>query len=242
VKLVCASDFHADWSTLGVSRFAEVEAAVAESVEVALDEKADCYLFAGDLSDPDTGGDTFRAIRLALATAARLARYNVRSIWVAGNHDVCEDGSGATTLSPLHAFMATEPLVAVAEQPCLVRLDETTAVLCLPFAAVSHGYDTAAMAAALWPSDPATRVVVVSHLMLPGIHPGSETTDMPRGREVLYPFEATARATLRLQGHYHQRQIYEAPAGPPIHIVGALARLTFGEQDHEPGYLVIDLD
>ena len=243
MKIVCSSDWHGDATTLGVRRFDEVVAAVEQSVEHAIAIGAEWYLFLGDLCDPDSGGDTFSTIALALRTATRLAQHRISSVWVAGNHDVCEDGTGATTLTPLRALETTPGYIFVAEVPRMIWLrDSDLALLALPFAAVSRGYDPAKSATQLWPTDSGpAHVVTASHLSLPGIHPGSETEDMPRGREVVYPFEATKRAALRLQGHYHQRQVYAAPAGPPVHVVGSLARLKFGEQEHDPGFLVVDV-
>lgn len=242
-KIVTSTDWHADAATLGVRRYDEVAAAVDESVDVAIDERADCYICLGDISDPDSGGDTFRAQFVMIRAAMKLANAGVRSIWLAGNHDVCEDGTGATTLTPLLALESTQ-LVHVAEQPRLVWLDPGLAVLCLPFMAVSHGHDIAAAASALWPSELNSgmpRVIVASHLTVPGVVAGEETTEMPRGRDVVYPFEQTKRAVLRLQGHYHHRQTFDArDGGPPLVIPGSLARLSFSDE-HEPSYLVINL-
>lgn len=258
MRIVCTSDWHGDWSTLGHRRHDEVAAAVDRSVDVAVEEKADAYLCLGDVSDPDTGGDTFRTIELVLRTALSLRERGIRSIWVAGNHDVCEDGSGASTLTPLRALEDAFPdEIHVASSPRLVWLDGDVAVLCLPFTPMSHGVDAATAAASLLgerglPPLPRrdgplrtgerARVVVAGHLMLPGIHPGGETTEMPRGREVLFPLAETRDAFLRLNGHYHARQIFDAgDGGPPIYIPGSLARLNFGEEGNEPSILVLDV-
>ena len=77
--------------------------------------------------------------------------------------------------------------------------------------------------------------------MLPGIHPGSETEDMPRGREVLFPGEQTRGAVARMNGHYHARQTHGlGDGGPDVIIPGSLARLGFGEESNEPGFLLVD--
>lgn len=248
-KLVVSTDWHGDHMTLGVRRHDEVERAVEASVDCAIEEHADCYVCLGDIADPDNGGDTLRAQLIAMRAALMLQKHGIRSIWLAGNHDVCEDGTGATTLTPMRALEALG-LVHVIEAPRLIWLKEPSlAMLCLPFVPVSHGVDVALAADALWPktlhgsaAPDAPHVVVASHLTVPGVVAGEETTEMPRGREVVYPFEQTTRAVLRLQGHYHHRQTFDpSDGGPPLIIPGALARLTFGDEEHEPGFLVVDL-
>lgn len=260
MKLVVTSDWHADHSTLGVRRYDEVTRAVDESVDAAINEKADAYICLGDVADPDTGGDTCRAQYLAMRTACKLAHHGIRSIWLRGNHDVWEDGTGACVLTPMRAleeidwptdYDASEVLVHVADHPRVVWLADDLAVLCLPFMPVSHAVDIEMMAAALYPSLSVRgdkklagppRVIVISHLTVPGVVAGEETNEMPRGREVVYPFAATKDAVLRLQGHYHARQQFEPnDGGPPLIIPGSLARLTFGDEEHEPGFLIINV-
>lgn len=239
MRYLVTSDWHADWTTLGRSRYIEIAEAVERTIEVALSERVDAYLFLGDLTDPDTGGDSYRAVTLALMTATRLAAKGVRSIWVAGNHDVCEDGTGTTTLAPLLAVSWMYPgRVWVATQPCAVPMSEDEWVLCLPFTPASHGADAAEAVRAHWPAR--GRVVVAAHLMLPGIHPGSEE-DMPRGREVVFPAGLTRAASVRLNGHYHARQTVDlGDGGPAVIVPGSMARLGFGEEQNEPGFLIVD--
>jgi DNA repair exonuclease SbcCD nuclease subunit len=240
MKIVVASDLHADWTSLGVSRFAEVEESAHKVVDHAVRVGAEAFLFPGDLADPDTGGGTFRAQALAVEMAMALAHHDIISVWLSGNHDVCEDGTGQCVLAPLGALSMYEPKIHVATRPRVVWLDNDVAVLCLPFIPASHGVDMAEAARELWPE--AHRIIVLSHLTIPGIVPGTETNDMPRGREVLYPLAETVRAAARIQGHYHQRQMFDpGDGGPPIIIPGALARLGFGEQDHDPGFIVLDV-
>lgn len=253
MKIIASSDFHVDWTTLGVPRWDEVEAAAWKTVEHAVKEKADLYLFLGDLADPDTGGSSFRAAGLAIEIAQRLRDEGIISVWIAGNHDVWEDGSGASTLTPLASFAKATNVswqhqtVFVAERPALftIRLAKgalpSLFVLALPFVATSHGEDMSEAVTRLWPDAPPAPVIVASHLMVDGVHPGTETTEMPRGREIGYPVEATARAHMRLQGHYHRAQSVPMREGPPMIIPGNLARLTFGEENHEPSFLDLEV-
>lgn len=252
MKIVVTSDWHGDWSTLGVRRYDEVARAVGESIDAAINENADAYICLGDVADPDTGGDTCMAQYLAMNAACKLARHGIPSIWIRGNHDVWEDGTGACVLTPMKALEDNDAPVYVATSPRVVWLRDDVAVLCLPFTPVSHAVDIEMMAAALFPTmhtaedgairPQSPRVIVASHLSVPGVVAGEETHEMPRGREIVYPFEATKTAVLRLQGHYHARQQFDpGDGGPPLIIPGSLARLTFGDETHDPGYLVIDL-
>lgn len=226
---------------MGLSRHDEVERAVELTVQDAIDRNVDLYLFLGDLTDPESQGHASRAQALAIRTALRLQDHEIKSIWIPGNHDVHEDGTGKTTLTPLTAFDDDDSDIYVAEEPRLIYVAEKLAVLCLPFTPVSHGVDLDAKVRELWPHD-GTRVIVISHLTVPGVMPGSESTEMLRGREISYPFEATKEAILRLQGHYHCRQDFDPKdGGPPIIIPGSLARLTFNEEDYEPSYLHVEI-
>ncbi len=237
MKLLFTSDWHLDHTTDGHARFDEVSAAVDHSVKVATEEKVDLYIFAGDLSDPD-GFAVHRAQSKAMATAAQLKKNGIPSLWVAGNHDVVEDGYGTTVLSPL----AASGLCHVFEAPGVHTIADNV-IIVLPFTPRSHAYEPAAFVRQMGAKLPAkvrqsSRVLVVGHLGLAGINPGSETTEMPRGREVLWPLDELTkwfpRATL-VGGHYHKAQEYKG-----VNIVGSLARLTHGEEKHEPSMLLLE--
>jgi hypothetical protein len=79
-------------------------------------------------------------------------------------------------------------------------------------------------------------------LTVPGIEPGSETREMPRGREVRYPVEAIRERwgdrAVMLNGHYH-RAYHRAES--PVVVPGSLERLTRGEARNEPGCLILEV-
>jgi DNA repair exonuclease SbcCD nuclease subunit len=241
MKFLVTSDWHADWSTLGVSRYSDVENAVSETVHAAIEHQVDAYVFAGDLTDPDSGPAVFDAMALAGNTAARLRQANIPSLWIPGNHDVIEDGTGRTTLraslQPLRMFSG----VHLFEQPGTHRVLSRTGdcafhVVLLPFTATSHRYDPAAFVRQT--TSDLEQFIVVGHLQIPGMHPGEETNEMPRGRDIPFPIEECTDAVARFNGHYHRQQYVERGG---IHIPGSLARLTFGEVDHKPGYLIVEV-
>ncbi|MDF2697890.1 MAG: nuclease SbcCD, subunit [Labilithrix sp.] len=247
VRIVVVSDLHFDKDTLGVPRMPEVCAALHQAVEYAIEIDAAALLCLGDISDPDIGGAASLAPKHCAAAALRLEHHEIHSVWIAGNHDVYEDGSGATTLSPIVALDSGTGCIHVVERPAFIDIAHRLAIACLPFTAVSHAYDpdvayTRMTEEAAKRKEPPA-IIVAAHLTIPGVEPGEETTDMPRGRDVVFPFEATRGALARLNGHYHRRQVFDPEdGGPPIHIPGAPARFAFGEEGNDPGFLVLTVE
>lgn len=217
-----------------MDRFDELRRAVEQTVNHAIEQEVDAYIFAGDLTDPDSGSRVFRCVETAIFAASKLKEAGIPSLWVAGNHDVIEDGRGGTTLAPL--FGIENGIIRVAECPQLVTFLGLPSIVALPFTASCRAYDAAAKARELLEEHGDIAGIVVGHLSVPGVIPGEETTEMPRGRDVLFPIEEVrGRELLLINGHYHRRQ----RTADGIWIPGSLARLTFGEEDHTPGYLVL---
>ncbi len=246
MRILVTSDWHTDAMTAGIDRGPDVEEAVDETINAAIREKADLYLFLGDLCDPD-GVRSHRAAAVGVRAAAALLREGIRSRWLVGNHDVIEDGSGTNTLAGIAAMypIAADGDVVVWDSPCSevipvlpAELDAGSVLLvALPFTPRSHAYDPAAFVEILPPH--LGPVIVAGHLNIEGIGPGSETIDMPRGRDVFFPLEAVKKRfpkALMLNGHYHTRQTFNG-----IVIPGSLERLTFGEEKNEPGYLIVEV-
>jgi DNA repair exonuclease SbcCD nuclease subunit len=84
---------------------------------------------------------------------------------------------------------------------------------------------------------PGSKYAVAGHLSVPGVVPGEEVTEMPRGRDIRFPIEACAGVDLLMNGHIHRRQV--SPDG--VVIPGSLAKLTFSEEENTPGFLIIDV-
>lgn len=261
MKILSSSDWHLDWTTYGIRRFDELSKAVDQSREHAAREEVDLYVFNGDLCDPDLSAPgTIMAIGKAIETAEWLRQRGIPSVWLRGNHDVIEDGSDRSTLTPLaglgedvHVFdtSALKPIPLKRKHPWGSSFCE---VLALPYPsatkpyamdAVFDAYDTAARLPNLLGAEP---LLVLSHLRVPGVQPGEESGEMARGRDIDYPLERVlriaknnGRAIVLLQGHYHRQQSLNF-GGVYMHIPGSLARLTFGEEYHTPGFMLIEVE
>jgi DNA repair exonuclease SbcCD nuclease subunit len=219
-----------------VRRLEEIEAAAWETAKAA--KKAGCthYLFTGDLCDPDKNMNVYDAVRVAQDIALWLSKARIESHWVAGNHDVIEDGSGATTLTPLKS-LADDGFVHVYERPDVVSLDKETSMIVLPFVATSHPYDPTKFVIDSLPDVGTDFLVVAGHLNIEGVIPGEETHEMPRGRDVYYPVKAlrlVVNPKLLVNGHYHRHMVTD----DGIFIPGTIARLTFGEEENHPSYSI----
>lgn len=253
MKLLATSDWHLDAVTAGLERCLEVKAYASELVQVVEREEVDLVLHLGDLLDPGHLRDSAYQ-RVLFQLAAQLnsaARYG--SIWLPGNHDVLDEAEPTSTLSPLAAASAAwashdpNPLQVV-ELPKFVmrKLPEGRAnFLCLPYvsrATMNTAVYQEAFQEALRQAEGRSNLVVLSHLSLPGMHPGSEE-EMPRGREVAFPLQEVKKLNpaLVLQGHYHKRQTVKV-SGLVVEVVGAPVRFTFGERADGPrGYLLVEL-
>lgn len=262
MKILLTSDWHLDAVTAGVPRLDEIDPYIEELLEVIVREKINFVFHLGDLFDP---GSMLGALYTAtvIDIAGRLADSGADAVvWVAGNHDVIESSRGATTLSPLAAANRQGRLGAgdgadtyVFERPTfaeLVGFDvPNLRLVALPYVARAvermPGFEDLraaafAEAAALgekWP------LVVIGHLTVPGALVGSETTDMPRGRDLDFPFEDVARLNPALvaSGHYHKAQVVSHEAtGLDIVIPGSPFRLTFGERDDKrKGFVIVEI-
>lgn len=245
MKLVVVSDLHADASTNGLDRFDEIHDAVFVAAEAAIDEKSRSgdvvFLFAGDLCDPDTTR-SFRAIGLAIDVALYLRERRIPSIWIAGNHDVIENDRGSTVLEPLASIANCDGSIVVAEEPS-IWVDSRVCIVLLPFVARSRNYDPAEFVRGCDGNVADRKIlrVVVGHLTVPSAERGSESDDFARGRDMIFPVAECRRRwgdrCILVNGHYHRKQITR----DGVHIPGSLARLRHDEEQHEPGYLVIEV-
>jgi DNA repair exonuclease SbcCD nuclease subunit len=245
MRALIASDFHADAVTAGVSRFVDIKGALAVIENRCARGDIDAFIFLGDLADPDRAGRTIQAQKLAIDFALALRRMGTPSLWLAGNHDVLEDGTGLTTLSVLPHLQKVEGEVhagdiVVSERREWLRFPEfRVGVLSLPYTA--RGVEHMPLAGTLPGCE---SYLVATHLSIPGASMGGQAE--ARGREdelprsVIDGLLVSGVRTYFGAGHYHTHQ--EVAVGNVIvHIPGSPVRLGFADEDVPCGYLVEDV-
>jgi DNA repair exonuclease SbcCD nuclease subunit len=179
-----------------------------------------------------------------LKIARFLGQNGIPNFWISGNHDVLEDGTGNTTLTPLAEAKLDKTVVF--EEPGALTVPNRGGVeggflfCALPFVARSRAYDPHAVVKGFGERSRGTDTfhVVLGHLQVEGALLGSETLDMPRGRDVRFPVEAVKLLPRRfcLNGHYHKRQ----QVGE-VFMPGSLERLSFGEEQNQPGCAIVEV-
>ena len=111
----------------------------------------------------------------------------------------------------------------------------------LPYPSGSSPYDPAAFVQSNRAIFGHNKAFVAGHLTrLNGVPDGEETREMPRGKGVPFPLEECGPSWLLFNGHWHERQEFRS-GGRSVHICGALARLTFGEEKNRPSFSVYTL-
>lgn len=237
MKIAISSDWHLDATTAGVDRYQDICTAL-DHLELAIrDEQVDLFLFLGDLTDPDSPR-AWRAVARAIEFERMLRDHEVGSLWLVGNHDVVEDGHGSHVLLPLRAAGAR-----VVDIPNATNLGGTD-VIAFPYTPRSLSYDPKVYLEHLRFDRAPGTTLVVGHLNVEGIEPGSESSEFARGREVFLPVDSLVKELgsdlLVFNGHYHRRQTFSR-AGVEVHVPGSLARLTRGERENSPGYLIVEV-
>ena len=232
------SDVHIDTATAGVPRTNDVMQCLGEIWEywkATSETPGDrpILIFGGDICDP---GERSHAALHHFAKWLFDDEFGGLDFFaIDGNHDIVEDGSGASVLSALctrwtldedgesEALLTPDKSVALYDEHHIVRV--------LPYTARSHSYDPIDVIHS-WQDNPPD--VVIGHLNLEGMIHGSETDDMPRGRDVFWPVEELEKLypdAILIGGHYHRQQDKEG-----IHIIGAPGDFTFGDE-RKPGDL-----
>lgn len=231
MKILFTGDWHLDAKTFGFRRMADVQDSAMAIVALVKDEQVDVVVNLGDLCDPHRDEAPAHA-RFAIQWSREVIAANAKSvIWVVGNHDVIEDGRGGSTLAPIGAVGGP---ISLASRPMVIG-----SIACLPHAPKSHAYDTEDAIARMSQMEIALVDVVVGHLSISGYTPGSESGDMARGREMVFPVDAVRKCAPEvpmINGHYHAQ--FQDPY--PVWTPGSLVRLRVDEVSNTPGVLIYD--
>jgi DNA repair exonuclease SbcCD nuclease subunit len=250
-RMLAVSDLHLDWSTAGVRRYDDVSRQLDRVYEVVHDtpndSRFDAVFCLGDIANPERV-QSHRAVARCIEWSTEIQAAGAEPMWLVGNHDVVEDGSGGHVLEAVVAAGFT-----VFSEPTVLELAPGLELMALPFTPRARAYDPGEFVKAaargardLAPKTKRPAMLVIGHLYLNGIHPGSETTDLPRGREIMWPLAELAEHypnAMLVAGHHHQAQVFQGVVPEQkLHIVGSLERLTFGEEHHRKSFFTWEIE
>lgn len=260
MKALVFSDIHLDAVTAGAARRAEVLEFVGTAMELAIRHEVELVVFAGDAHNPGSLLDplyTADLIRRIFAFARATLQFIV--VAVAGNHDVVDTselflGSPVTTLTPVRAAaiacLSSEEAarVHVFDRPYTRMIAPGWAVLALPYVSRVHAtnwdaWDRHAFGTAQRYVDDGVRLIVVAHRVVPGAQISSESIEMAKGQDLIFPFDEVAKLkpAFVINGHYHSRQTVEHD-GLSISIPGSPLRFTFGEAEQvAKGVMIVEI-
>jgi predicted phosphodiesterase len=244
LKLLVFSDLHGDWTTGGAERFDEASRGLDQVQAYAAARGVERVLFLGDLCDPDVDPTlAHRTIARALGFALNLRGSGVDQDWLVGNHDYIDDGRGSHTMMAL-----MKAGIRVHSQPAnqIHRAgNDRVEFVWLPYGRYDPDRYVRELAASHRMGMKGGALVVCGHATrVPGTGVGSESTDMARGRDMPFPLEACRELAaaggydkvVLLNGHVHRRCV-----DGPVLVPGSMFRVTHGEEDHEPGFMVIEV-
>lgn len=231
-----------------------------EVVEVAIDERVDAVLFAGDAFKTRDPNPTVQ--RAFAERIRRLSRAAIPTVLLIGNHDLPGVISRATSVDIYDALGVD--YVRVCRRIETFTLDTASGplqVVTLPW--ITRGAlltreeyraDSAdeldnrlksriidALAGEVAALDPDLPAVLMGHLSLGGATYGSEQSimlgaDLVLNRSDLQP-DAFDYVAL---GHIHKHQ-QVGPGTPPVVYSGSLERVDFGEEREEKGFVMLDI-
>lgn len=258
MKLLAFSDIHIDAVTAGRPRKAEVVAFLNSVHNIAIEQDVDLVIFGGDAHDSGWLLDPMYSAELIFG----LLRIPQPLVAIAGNHDVIDTSElfldqPITTLTPVRAAsMFAAPIISrghtrrvtVMDKPRVVEAIPGWAVLGLPyvsraFAAQNEAWLDEAFLAAKELQAAGKQIIVVGHLVVPDAAMGSESVEMAKGQEQMFPFHRVdwLKPAFILNGHYHARQIVKT-SGMKIVIPGSPLRFTFGEAaEVSKGVCIVEL-
>jgi DNA repair exonuclease SbcCD nuclease subunit len=252
MRILIFSDIHLDAVTAGNPRKQEVVEFLRHVQQAATAHEVDLVIFSGDAHDSGWLLDPLYTAELIWG----LLSFKQDVIAVAGNHDVVDtselfDGEPVTTLTPLRVASKFTPQLQrrcfVADRPKLVKISAKWAVLCLPYVSRVHSkvsgewLEHAVVEAAEF-GQGGGKLIVVGHRVVPGAVMGSESAEMAKGQDQMFPFAEVAQLqpAVVINGHYHARQVVRVE-GLEVNIPGAPLQFTFGETEEPKGVTVMQL-
>jgi exonuclease SbcD len=258
MRFLHTADWHAGKLLRGRSRIAEQRDVLAEILDIAVREKVDYLLIAGDVFDsPAPPAD---AELVVLNFLSELVRHGIGAVMIGGNHDHPKRLEALRgLLDPLRVYI--RPEAAAPDDGGIVRLEkngESAVVAALPWIPDRLLIDTAKM---MLPEDqwyaeyaevaggfcggfanhfdPKAINILMAHLFVQG----ADTTASERAIHTSAPFAVSAAyfpasAHYIALGHLHRPQLIAAPA--PAYFAGSTLQLDFGETGQAKRVVLID--
>lgn len=233
MRAVIVSDVHVDAVTAGKERYPEIKERLQATVDFAIENEVDAWIFTGDWCNPDNKR-TIKCITLLNNICYTLMANGIPPVLLAGNHDTVEDGYETTVLSPAAVT------AMVVEKPTIKLIGDNLCMF-LPFPSRANEYNPEQYVQTM--SDVGKDVeFIFGHLNLEDATPGSEITEFSRGKEHFWPLSVISKCfpkAVLIGGHLHKRQRISS-CGVEVQIVGSLCQLAFDEEKNEPGYLFLN--
>jgi exonuclease SbcD len=261
MRFLHTGDWHVGKAIRGRSRMDEFERALDQVVEIAVDQRVDAVLHAGDLYEHRTSAPD--ADRLVFETLLRLHSHGIPVVAIPGNHDSAPRMEAfAGLLKAVNVDLAATVLPpdrgGIVEIPSRDGT-ETLLVACVPFvperrfASAVDLFDSTeawfqsyadgmgnlmdAMAAG-FQADAVN--VVLGHLYAAGATLGGGEREATIGRDyAVPPGRRPSNATYGALGHIHRPQRVPG-ARAPARYAGSLIQLDFGETEQDKSVAVVE--
>lgn len=265
MRFLHSSDWHLGRTIRGHSRLPEFEKVLAQVVAIAVDEKVDAILIAGDTFD--TFSPPADAEKLLYETLSQLTAEGIRVVMIAGNHD---NARRMDALSRLFAVAGIHSVGSLPEtkEETVVRVpsrggEEEGLIVALPWVPERHAVEFALLSGPLeeplksyagrldssikrvcevFDRSPRTANVFMAHLLIDGVIIGADSSERPMhiGQAfAVKPQSLPANAQYVALGHVHRPQ--RMNAGAPAYYAGSLLQLDFGEAGQEKTVTVVDV-
>lgn len=262
MKFLHTADWHVGKTLKSRSRLDEQRAVLGEIIEIAIAERVDAVLIAGDLYD--TAAPSPEAQKLVNGALLRLQQAGIHVVVIAGNHD---RAGSFEALRPLMDVVGIEyigeprlPADGGVHRFTATSTGEEVVVALLPF--LSRRYvvraeeivtNTPSENAGLYEESirqilnalaaefsASTVNIVMGHLTCTGgVMGGGE-----REAQSIFEYHVSAQAFppdahYVALGHLHRRQCIPAPC--PVHYSGAPLAVDFGEQENTPVVCLVEV-
>ncbi len=268
MKIIHFADLHLGVESYGrldpatglSSRLNDFLAAFDRLVDYALENRADLVLFCGDAYRSREPSQTQQ--REFARRINRLSTAGIPVFLLIGNHDLPNAAGRATsteifdTLEVSNVHVASRPdvypvttpsgIIQVVALPWLRRSallarEETKDLNLEQVNEKLQQVLTGIIAASVDKLDASLPAVLAAHVWVASASPGSEKS-MTLGQEHTLLLSSVANPAFDYVGlgHIHKHQVLQD--NPPTVYAGSLERLDFGEEAHEKGFYVVDIE